>query len=397
MMPQNIDGSKKLSEFSTNRVLKIVKKISVKPHFVSSNNHDGVANYLVLELKKLGLETNFEEDFTLTEWGNLTKSKNIIAKIKGSDSSKTLLLLSHYDSAPHSLSNGASDDASGVATILESIRAFKSSNQKHKNDIIILFTDAEELGLNGAALFVTKNKLCKDVGLAINFEARGTSGPSFMLMEVNKGNAKMVESFANANPKEAVSNSLMYSIYKMLPNDTDLTVFREHGQIQGFNFAFIDNHFNYHTSQDTYENLNPKSLAQQGSYLMPMLKYFANADLKNMNSIEDLVYFTTPIGFFHYSFSWVLPIIIVITILFLFLIFLAIGKRLINLIDAAKGFLLLMFAILLAGSTTFFGWKLILIVYPQYNDILQGFTYNGHDYVFGFLMLSLSICFWIYN
>ncbi|MBC7641059.1 MAG: peptidase M28, partial [Flavobacterium sp.] len=47
--------------------------------------------------------------------------------------------------------------------------------------------------------------------------------------------------------------------------------------------------------------------------------------------------------------------------------------------------------------TTFFGWKLILIVYPQYNDILQGFTYNGHDYVFGFLMLSLSICFWIYN
>ncbi len=42
-----------------------------------------------------------------------------------------------------------------VATILESLRAFLDSKTAHKNDIIILFSDAEELGLNGAALFVT--------------------------------------------------------------------------------------------------------------------------------------------------------------------------------------------------------------------------------------------------
>jgi hypothetical protein len=29
----------------------------------------------------------------------------------------------------------------------------------------------------------------------------------------------------------------------MLPNDTDLTVFREKG-VQGYNFAFIDSHYN---------------------------------------------------------------------------------------------------------------------------------------------------------
>jgi Zn-dependent M28 family amino/carboxypeptidase len=40
--------------------------------------------------------------------------------------------------------------------------------------IIILFSDAEELGLNGAALFVTQHKWAKDIGLVLNFEARGS-------------------------------------------------------------------------------------------------------------------------------------------------------------------------------------------------------------------------------
>jgi hypothetical protein len=35
---------------------------------------------------------------------------------------------------------------------------------------------------------------------------------------------RIVKEFAAAKPL-SVSNSLMYSIYKMLPNDTDLTVF----------------------------------------------------------------------------------------------------------------------------------------------------------------------------
>ena len=397
MMPQTISGSEKLTDFSTNRALKIVKTISAKPHFIGSENHNNIANYLFKELKNLGLETTFEEGFTLTESGNLTKSKNIIAKIKGSDSSKALLLLSHYDSAPHSFSLGASDDATGIATILESVRAFLESNSKHKNDIIILFTDAEELGLNGAALFVTKNKLCKQVGLVINFEARGTSGPSFMLMEVNKGNSKMVNGFANANPQFAASNSLMYSIYKMLPNDTDLTVFREHGNIQGFNFAFIDDHFNYHTAQDDFAHLNQNSLAHQGTYLMPLLKYFSNADLKNLNSNDDLVYFSTLFGFFSYPFSWVLPMCILALCLFGFLIFLGIGKRVINLVDVAKGFLIFIIAFAFSGSVTYFGWNLILKIYPQYIDLINGFTYNGHDYIAFFMLLTLSICFMVYN
>lgn len=398
MMPQSYDQTEApLSEFSTKRALSIVKEISKKPHFVGSKNHEVIANYLQKELQDLGLETSVQEGFTMTEKGTLVKSKNIVARLKGSKNNKALLLLSHYDSAPHSYSKGASDDASGIATILESIRAFLNNKTPHKNDIIILFTDAEELGLNGAALFVTQHKLAKEVGLVLNFEARGSSGPSYMLMETDDGNAKMVDAFQDGNVSYPVSNSLMYSIYKMLPNDTDLTVFREEGKIQGFNFAFIDSHFNYHTAQDNYENLDPKTLAHQGSYLFPLLNYFSNADLTDFNSADNKVYFNVPFSFVSYPFGWIAPMLIVAFGLFLLFVFVGLGKRALHLDEIIKGFVPLFGSLVTAGLVTYIGWKMLLSFYPQYKDILHGFTYNGHDYIYAFVSLTLAICFLFYE
>jgi hypothetical protein len=398
MMPQWASDEKiPLSEFSTNRALTQVKAISKQPHYVGSANHDIVATYLIKELKKLGLETSIQEGYTLTDWGNLVNSKNIIARIKGTNNSKSLLLLSHYDSAPHSYSHGASDAGTGVATILESVRAFLHTKKQHKNDIIILFSDAEELGLNGAALFVTKHHWAKEVGLVLNFEARGTSGSSYMLMETNKGNAGLVKEFAAANASLPVSNSLMYSIYKMLPNDTDLTVFREQGNIQGYNFAFIDGHYNYHTAQDDIGHLNPNSLAHQGCYLMPLLNYFSNANLNTTQATEDYVYFTIPFTFINYPFDWVSPMAIIALTLFIFLFFIGIAKRILSFSDITKGFIPFSGSLITTGLITYFGWKGLLLVYPQYNDLLNGFTYNGHSYIAAFVALSLSVCFAFYS
>jgi hypothetical protein len=390
-------GEEALAEFSTDRALSHVKEIAQKPHYVGSANHEIVAQYIEAELKELGLETSVQEGYTMSDWGNLVKSKNIMARIKGSDNTKALLLLSHYDSAPHSFSHGASDDASGVATILEGVRAFLYSKEQHKNDIIILFTDAEELGLNGAALFVTQHQWAKEVGLVINFEARGTSGPSYMLMETNSGNAELVKEFAEAKTTYPVSNSLMYSIYKMLPNDTDLTVFREQGNIQGFNFAFIDDHFNYHTQQDDLAHLNKTSLTHQGSYLMPLMKYFSNTNLNQAPTAEDFVYFTIPFTFINYPFAWVFPMTIIALGLFIFLIFIGKAKRIITFSEMFKGFIPLLAAIVVSGLVTFLGWKIVLQIYPQYNDLLNGFTYNGHAYIGAFVLLTIAICFAFYN
>jgi Peptidase family M28 len=398
MMPQwTSDNDAPLAEFSTKRALEQVKNISQKPHFVGSENHDVVANYLVKELENMGLQTSVQEGFAFSDWGTLTKCKNILARIKGTNNQKALLLLSHYDSAPHSYSKGASDAGSGVATILESVRAFTYNKKQHKNDIIILFSDAEELGLNGAALFVTQHHWAKEVGLVLNFEARGSSGPSYMLMETNGGNAGLVKEFSTANTQYPVSNSLMYSIYKMLPNDTDLTVFREQGNIQGYNFAFIDGHYNYHTAQDDLNHLNKNTLAHQGKYLMPLLDYFSSADLNTTQATEDDVYFSIPFSFISYPFSWVLPMVIIAFALLLLLIFVGIGKRVLSFPEMIRGFIPFLSSVLISGLITFLGWKLLLIIYPQYNDLLNGFTYNGHDYIAAFTLLSLSICFAFYQ
>lgn len=398
MMPQWISKTDEaLAEFSTDRALNQVEIIAQKPHYVGSTNHELVANYLKLELNRIGLETSIQEGFTLNDKGLLVKSKNILARIKGTNSSKALLLLSHYDSAPHSFSKGASDDASGVATILEGIRAFLYSKHPQKNDIIILFSDAEELGLNGAALFVNKHPWAKDVGLVLNFEARGSSGPSYMLMETNKGNQALVQEFTKAKAAYPVSNSLMYSIYKMLPNDTDLTVFREQGNIQGFNFAFIDGHYNYHTQQDDVQHLNKTTLAHQGSYLMPLLKYFANADLNQTASTEDDVYFNIPFSFISYPFTWVMPMTIIALGLLIIFIFIGKAKRMISFREIFKGFVPLLGSVIVAGLVTFLGWKIILEIYPQYSDLLNGFTYNGHAYIGAFVTLSIAICFAFYH
>ena len=384
--------------FSTINALEHVKNISLKQHYVGSKEHKNVQKYIAEELNKMGLETEIQVQTAVNKkWFAATTVQNIIAKIKGSENGKALMLLSHYDSNPHS-SLGASDAGSGVATILEGVRAFLSKNKTPKNDIIILISDAEELGLLGAQAFVDLHPWAKEIGLVLNFEARGSGGPSYMLMETNGKNSKLLSEFLAAKPNFPAANSLMYSIYKKLPNDTDLTVFRESGNINGFNFAFIGDHFDYHTAQDSYERLDRETLLQQADYLTTTLNYFAFSDLENLDSKEDFVYLNFPFSkLLTYSFSWVTPLLIIAIILFMILIFFGFSLNKISLKNVLKGFLPFLTSIILCGLVSFGLWKLILLLHPQYNDILHGFTYNGYLYIIAFVFLNLSILLKIYK
>lgn len=390
------DATQAETEFSTDRALLHVQNMSKKPHGVGFPAHEEVRQYILTELEQMGLETQIQQGYTAGDWGNFSKAINIISRIKGSKEGKALLLLSHYDSSPHS-SLGASDDACGVATILESIRAFLSQNKTPANDIIILISDAEEMGLNGADIFVNQHPWAREVGLVLNFEARGSGGPSYMLIETNRGNAKMIEEFTAANPQYPVSNSLAYSIYKMLPNDTDLTVFREDGDIEGFNFAFIDDHFDYHTQLDSFERLDKRSMAHQGSYLMPLLEYFSEADLTNLKSLNDKVYFNLPFyRLVSYPFDWIWPMFGLAVIIFIILLIYGWRKKVLSPAGISKGFAPALLALLINGIIGYFGWTLMLKLYPQYQDILHGFTYNGRNYIGAFSLLSLTVCFYLY-
>lgn len=383
--------------FSTDRALEHVKNIAKHPHGVGFEAHSQVREYLMVELKKMGLKAEIQQGYTAGDWGNLSKAINIMGRIEGTGDGKALMLLSHYDSSPHS-SFGASDAASGVATILEGVRAFLAQKIRPENDIIVLFTDAEELGLNGAELFVDQHPWAGEVGLVLNFEARGSGGSSYMLIETNRGNSKLIEEFTAAQPEYPVGNSLAYSIYKLLPNDTDLTVFREDGDIDGFNFAFIDDHYDYHTANDRFERLDRNSLAHQGSYLMPLLAHFSKTDLTNLKSPGDSVFFNLPFyKLVSYPFEWIWPMFGFAVLFFLVLLFYGIRKGRIGLKDSLKGFIPALIVLVVNGIIGFFGWTLLLKIYPEYGDIQQGFTYNGHTYIVAFVLFSLTVCFYTYH
>ena len=386
------------TEFSIDNALVHLKEISKTTHYTGSEDHIKVQNYIVNELKKLGLQPEIQHQVAINnKWRAATNNANIIATIKGSEIGKSLVLLSHYDSNPHS-SLGASDAGSGVVTILESVRAFLAQNKIPKNDIHIVITDAEELGLLGAKAFVDKHPLAKNVGLVLNFEARGSGGPSYMLMETNSKNSKLLTEFLNAQPNYPAANSLMYSIYKMLPNDTDLTVFRENGNINGFNFAFIGDHFDYHTAQDSYERLDKETLLHQADYLMTTLNYFAFSDISNLESSVDYVYTNFPfISLLNYPFSWILPLLVVAILFLLGILFFGIALNKITIKGLLKGFTPFTISLIVCVGVSILLWKGILLIHPHYKDILHGFTYNGYEYIAAFVFLNLWLLFKIYK
>ncbi len=397
-MPRKIsDFNTPSKEFSTLRALDHVKQISKTQHYLGSTTHNDVRDYIFQELKKIGLSPEIQEGFSISKKGQCAKVQNIIAKIEGRENGKALLVSSHYDSAPHSSSFGASDAGSGVATIIESIRAYLQMDKQPKNDIIICITDGEEIGLNGADYFVKNHPWAKEVGLVLNFEARGSGGNSFMLVETNGKNQKMIQHFSKANVQYPVTNSLAYSIYKMLPNDTDLTVFREQGDIEGFNFAFIDDHFDYHTANDIWQNLDLTTLQHQGSYLMPLLSYFADIDLSNLKSDKDYIYFNAPFStMVTYPFRWIFILVFIAIALFILVLIYGKAKRRIDFIEVLKGLAALLATLIITVAITFGGWELLKIIYPSYTEIQHGFTYNGHTYILAFVLLTIGISFRIF-
>ncbi len=400
LMPAKIsDKETPDTEFSSERALEQLRVISEKPHYIGSDAHAEVRDYLINQLQLLGLEPQVQEGFTLNKkWNVLVKPKNILARIPGSEQGKALMLLAHYDSAPHSKSNGASDAGSGIVAILEGVRAFLASGEIPKNDIIILFSDAEEIGLMGAKLFVEEHPWVNDVGIVVNFEARGSGGPSNMILETNQGNATLVQEFVKADPSHPVASSLMYSVYKMLPNDTDSTIFRELADIDSYFFAFIDDHFDYHTANDTFENLDRNTLEHQGSYVMAVLNHFTSTDLTDLKADQDYIYFNVPfLKMVTYPFSWIIPMLILAWVLFIVLLLYGISRQKLERREMLKGFIPFLSTLIVSGLLAFFGWKLLLIIYPGYGEIQHGFTYNGHLYIAAFVAITLAFTFFFYR
>jgi hypothetical protein len=375
--------------FSSGRAMKHVRAIAQRPHPVGTLDHSRVRDYITSEITALGVVPEVQNKVSVSSSRGFpllgASVENVFAELKGTDAGKIVLLVAHYDSVP--TGPGASDDGSGVATLLETMRALKAGPQL-KNDVAFLFTDAEEVGLLGAKAFVDAHPAAKDVKVVLNFEARGNGGPSIMF-ETSQDNDWLISTFAQAAPYP-VANSLSDEIYRRLPNDTDLTVFKQAG-IAGLNFAYLKGVNYYHTQLDSSAYMDERSLQHHGSYALSLARQFGNSNLEHAKR-GNAVYFSVPGEvLIRYSRIWVIPDVLLNALLFVAVLVAGFKRKVLSTRGIGLGF----GALLLCGIITVLAVMLVSWVtgrIDRWQSLSgQADAYNSYYYFLSFAALAVGV------
>ncbi|WP_394830723.1 M20/M25/M40 family metallo-hydrolase [Pendulispora rubella] len=268
-------------DFDLARAMADVGAMAQHRHPLGSAEHDAVREYLVAELQRAGVEVRVQEALSCTIIAfaeNCGRVQNVVGRIPGTGGGDVVLFSAHYDSVPTSY--GASDDGAGSAALLAVARRF-AKEPPARNDLVVLFTDAEEDGLLGAAAFVRDDPLAKRVRAFANFEARGTHGASAMYAST-PGSAPLLRAFAASAPRPA-SDSFVALLASGLPNGADSMVYERAG-LPGLSFAYADGLENYHTERDSFASMAPGSLAHHGVQALALAHALRGADLATPSS-----------------------------------------------------------------------------------------------------------------
>jgi hypothetical protein len=304
------------AEFSGARAVELLRTLAGdgSPHPTGSLANDRIRETIVAELRRLGYEPTIQEGVACSPGGNCAHLRNVVARqgAQGQGTGKAVLLMAHYDSVP--AGPGVGDDLSGVATVLETARALKAGPPPQR-PVILLLTDGEELGLLGAELFVSRHPWAAEVEVVVNLEARGTSGPSLMFETIGD-DALLVGRYAGAAPRP-ITSSVYATIYEALPNDTDLTVFknRKDRKYHGLNFAFIRSPARYHTSEDSVENLSPASLQHHGDNALATTRALSTGSPSPASGSDAVFFDVLGFGVVRWPKGWTLAIAILALVL----------------------------------------------------------------------------------
>ena len=287
--PAAVPASAPDTVFSAERAMRHVDQIAARPHPMGTEDHDRVRDYIVAQLTGLGVKPQLQVTTGIgTRYQVAGRVQNIVAWLPGTDAKgKAVLVAAHYDGV--GAGPAAADDGAGSAALLETVRALRAQKQPLAHDVVVLFTDGEETGLLGAAAFVREHPWAKDVSTVLNFEARGTSGRSYMF-ETGPGNLDMVRQLETAG--SVTAGSTFTTIYHALPNDTDLSEFSVL-DTPAMNFAFADGVERYHTSHDDVAHLDPRSVQHHGAQMLAVTRTLANGVLPRPRT-GDGVFFDFP-------------------------------------------------------------------------------------------------------
>ena len=145
----------------------------------SGTQHSRMASeYIIKQWEEIGVEPYYDTSFLQTFHNN--NFQNIVGIIRGNDSvwkNEYIIVGAHYDHLGvknGNIYNGADDNASGVATLIELARKLKNEQANLKRSIILVAFDAEELGLIGSTHFAKHIKIpSEDIKLMISIDMVG--------------------------------------------------------------------------------------------------------------------------------------------------------------------------------------------------------------------------------
>ncbi len=204
-----------------------------------------------------------EFHFTNQRDGRNYRGLNLMAMVEGTrNPEEVFVLTAHYDHlgvVDDEIFNGADDNASGTAALLSLAHYFLTNPTEHS--ILFLFTDAEEMGLQGARAFIADPPLALDrVIMNINLDmvsrneedelyAVGTYHYPFLV--------DLVDEVASDAPVELLRGHDTPD----LPPGEDWTMASDHGPFHEVGIPFVyfgvEDHPGYHHPSDTFDAITP--------------------------------------------------------------------------------------------------------------------------------------------
>jgi len=156
--------------------VRILSADDMQGRLVGTPGSEKARAYILSRFAEIGLSPigeRFEQPFEFAKRdGTKVQGTNLVARIKGTESGKALVVSAHYDHLgvrDGQIYNGADDNASGVAGLLAVAEAFQAKPPKH--DVILAVVDAEEGGLRGARAFAAAPPVpLTTIALNVNFD-----------------------------------------------------------------------------------------------------------------------------------------------------------------------------------------------------------------------------------
>lgn len=392
--PAAVPVSAPANEFSADRAFKHLEFVAREPHPTGSAANTRVRNYLVDQLKSMGLGPQVQKAVAATSWdiGGAPYGsglvQNVIGLISGTSSTGTVLLMAHYDSVQ--TGPGAGDNGSGVVTLLETLRALQSSAPL-RNNVVFVFSEGEEDGGLGSQAFVDEHPLAKDVSIAIVPDSNGCGRAAIGVFD--RHNGWLVREIAGAVP-----HPLAASISDELGTLAG-------GSAMGDHFSFYQKgvpalglgaggcQTGYHTAEDKLGNIDPRTLQDLGNCAVPLTRKFGNADLKDIRQ-DDLIYFPLLGYMVFYSAKWVLPLTVVTLVGLIAVALAGLKRKILTGRGLTLSFLLWAVGVITAGACIALLWWALRSLHKVNSSFTS--AYNAQLYAIAFVALAAAMVTGIY-